>query len=199
MNTLNRQRTNIVFSTLVDQDIVLTPEQAAKQERVFETDGVLRWRASTILGHAKIGVPFQDMLSTLGRVNRNTESTKVSDTDLTKLLDLYRQEGFLCWYDVDRRRATIVLKKGSTPASQLKAWTLALLVACNFQKLEGLDKKEGLKTSSTIEVLNSTLRKHSQNFDRYIERLKAAGWDVDAAALETKPGLRVTSLEAGTL
>src|ERR1700753_1137715 len=60
MQTLNRQRANLVFSSLLEQIasdkttnrgaktlprlVYPTPEEVRLQERVFERDGVLRWK-----------------------------------------------------------------------------------------------------------------------------------------------------------
>src|ERR1700709_2496622 len=53
MRTLNRQRANLVFSALLEDHYTVgkehvkpfpTPEQISIQERVFERDGVLRWK-----------------------------------------------------------------------------------------------------------------------------------------------------------
>lgn len=50
---------------------------------------------------------------------------------------------------------------------------------------------EDEKPSTMLDILESTLRQHSEMFDGYISRLKEAGWDVETASLETKPGMRV--------
>lgn len=90
MNTLNRQRANIVFSHLLPSDpgfadlvydeepkqeqkqmpasiSMLSPAQVAKQERIFETGGALSLYSSSqtpqVLGTCQIGVSLHDFLS----------------------------------------------------------------------------------------------------------------------------------------
>ncbi|TKA71199.1 hypothetical protein B0A49_06127 [Cryomyces minteri] len=56
MRTLNRQRANLVFSHLIEDDEVLTPEEVSKKERIFDWDGVVRWKGGQVIGHVKIGL-----------------------------------------------------------------------------------------------------------------------------------------------
>jgi hypothetical protein len=207
MHTLNRQRANIVFSTLVDKDIVLTPEQAAQQERIFEKDGVLRWRASAILGYCKIGVPLKALLQSLGRQETSSGSFRQLDPEISDLMDLYQQEQYVLWYDSEQHRAFIALKDGATSTSQLKGWCHALRVAREAKSSDDegevaiLSRKATSAESSSnknrqvVNLLRRTLVDHSKNFEAYLERLKATGWDLDTAALETKPGYRFASVD----
>ncbi|KAL2864597.1 RUS1 family protein [Aspergillus lucknowensis] len=93
MTTLNRQRTNIVFSSLLSSDPdftpftanqdqtqppktekpkhvqVLSPAQVSKQEHIFGASGFLEWysteesRAPEVLGQCQIGVSLRQFLS----------------------------------------------------------------------------------------------------------------------------------------
>src|ERR1700709_848660 len=66
MRTLNRQRANLVFSTFLEDSKSIhkeqslkalpTPEEISLRERIFERDGVLRWKGSEIIGYCEIGV-----------------------------------------------------------------------------------------------------------------------------------------------
>ncbi|OJD12390.1 hypothetical protein ACJ73_09361 [Blastomyces percursus] len=218
MTTLNRQRANIVFSTLFEDGGVLTPKQASKCERIFERDGVLRWKASAeALGSCRIGVSFQELLcGTRGRVN----SIRDIDIDIHRLLHLFRQEQYILWFNASDKRGTIVLKNSVTPLSQLKAWSHALMAAKRLASLregpDSLSRKEGKGEKSTrrdqqrneddpianltdpdtiFSILESTLHTHSTSFIGQIAMLKDAGWDVDTPSLETRPARRFQVVE----
>ncbi|PGH04096.1 hypothetical protein AJ79_07196 [Helicocarpus griseus UAMH5409] len=212
MTTLNRQRANIVFSTIFEEDRVLTPSQASKYERIFERDGVLRWRASsTKLGSCRIGAPFQELLL-------NGSSCKVSSfRDVPRLLRLFEKEEYILWFDPVSKRGIIVLKNDVTPMSQLKAWSHALMVSRGVtvattddesRKRNGdnlLEKEKGEKLKLLVQreqegngmllLLENTLQTLSANFQGQIARLRRAGWDVDTPSLETRPGRRFEILK----
>jgi hypothetical protein len=208
MHSLNRQRANIVFSTLVDKDVVLTPEQVAQHERIFERDGVLRWKASDILGHCKIGISLKGMLDSISHSEAATGAFRGVDSQIRSLIDLYRHEEYVLWYDRYHRQAYIILKGGVSTTSMLKAWSHALVLAreANSAKTHYDDGDESVAMTSqekvvsgvtgtrqfqqTMSLLQKTLVEFSPLFDTYPQRLKAAGWDLDTAVLETTPGHR---------
>ncbi|WEW55433.1 hypothetical protein PRK78_000864 [Emydomyces testavorans] len=195
MTTLNRQRANIVFSTLLDQDHTLAPRHASKHERIFEKDGVLRWRASsTILGSCQIGIPFHSLVQnviTSSPRNRNRTAKDANTTTITALLHLFANEDYILWFDPARRRAAIVLTTTARPTAQLKAWSHALLVA---QTVNHADSRRRVKLDddhdAMLAILGATLAAHSARFDGWLERLEGAGWDVHTPSLQTKPGRR---------
>ena len=207
MHSLNRQRANIVFSSLIDADAVLTPQQVAQQERIFERDGVLRWRASTILGYCKIGVSLKTLLISLRHSQSSSGSFRGVESQVSELMEVYRREEYVVWYHLDKHQAYIILKEGTSPRSQLKAWSHALLVA-REAKSHYDDNDKGVAMTSqekiiseatetgtrqfqqTMSLLRKTLMDHSTRFDAYAERLEAAGWDLHTAVLETRPGYR---------
>lgn len=194
MISLNRQRTNIVFSTLFDEDRVPPVEEVSRKERIFERDGILRWNASastTTLGYAQIGGTLKDLLLTSPSTSTNYKTSIQSpDIDISALVSLFKKEEYILWFDRKTKRASIVLKCGVRPTSQLKAWSHALMVARRVASQSGA-ADEDEKPSTMLDILESTLRQHSEMFDGYISRLKEAGWDVETASLETKPGMRV--------
>ena len=213
MHTLNRQRANTVFSTLVETDVVLTPEQVAQQERIFERDGVLRWRASNVLGYCKIGISLKILLHSLGQSNFSSGSFSGIQSQLAELMQLYQRESYVLWYDRKQNQAHIILKEGASPSARLKAWSHALVTVkeANGAKPhdDGRENDEAIMTQEkalpgntsttqfhqTMHLLRKTLMAHSTRFDGYAQRLKAAGWDLDTAVLETRPGYRFAFLE----
>lgn len=189
MTSLNRQRANIVFSTLFYEDRVPSVEEVSQKERIFERDGILRWKSSsTTLGYAKIGGTLKDLLLTSSTSTDRKTSLQTPDIDMLALVSLFEKEQYILWFDRTRKRATIVLKCEVSPISQLKAWSHALIVARRVDSSSNAD----VDTQRTmLDILESTLEQHSENFDEQISRLKEAGWDLETASLETSPGMRV--------
>lgn len=190
MRTLNRQRANIVFSTLFETGTVLSPEEVSKRERIFERDGVLRWRGKLVLGSCKIGVPLSRVFRSLVLGTQSTGSIRNPGIGLSTISELYRNEEYVLWYDPLQTEAMVVLKGKASPTSQLKAWAQALSVThVHQQQLKGEQKASDEK--AIYMALKDTLADLSRAFDGHLQRLRTAGWDVDTAALETSSGCRI--------
>ncbi len=187
LHSLNRQRANIVLSNLLVDKRVMTPEEVSSQERIFEWDGVLRWRGSLPFAKALIGTPLLSLLKTLAPAHTVTGAMRDGDLILERLIKIYSQEDFLVWYDSPKRTAYIVLKDQASVKAQLKAWALALWGAHRFRK----QYATGANTENILELLEITLRDISSQWGDCIERIRAAGWDVDIANLETSSGSRI--------
>jgi Vitamin B6 photo-protection and homoeostasis len=190
MRTLNRQRANIVFSALMEGERLLTPEDASKQEFVFEKDGVLRWQGRKTLGTCEIGLAFRDMLQAIGgQVTSQTGSFKHLSISLSSLLDIFVTEQYILWFNPVTEKAVIALKDRATTISQLKAWSHALRVAriCSKAKMRKMD----LSPQAIVKILEDTQRTHNITFERHIKQLEDAGWNTSTAALETNPGRRI--------
>ena len=188
MHTLNRQRANIVLSNLLAHDKVLKPEEVSRQERIFELDGVLRWKGSKVLGHAKIGVTLGSLATTLVP-RHNVTGSILTVMDMAKLADVYRHEEYLLWYDSASRIAYIVLKEGASPTSQLKAWTHALWIAHRHATIQATG--DVLDMIAILRLVEATLKDLSSRWSGCLERLKTSGWDIEVANLETTSGTRI--------
>lgn len=190
LRTLNRQRANIVFSALMASGEVVTPEQAARHEFIFERDGILRWQGVEILGTCAIGLTLKQLLRcTDADMMAQTGSFNSTSISLLQLTDLFASEDYIMWFNPTTKRAAIVLKGQATTQTQLKAWSHALRVAWVYN--QRLDKREGLTPQDMTLVLRQTLEMHTMMFDNYMVRLEGAGWKISTAALETSPGKRI--------
>lgn len=194
MRTLNRQRANLVFSTFLDQNKVLTPKEVSLQERIFEWDGVLRWRGSNAFAAATIGRPLRYLLAALAPAHEMTGSIRDGEAKVMRIIHLYSQEEFLVWYDARQQVGHITLKEGAGSKSQLKAWALLLWIAHRHRtyRAGGADA-----TSAGFEPrldLHRTALQELTSTSRWLEcmhRMQMAGWNLDTASLETTPGSRV--------
>ena len=192
MHSLNRQRANIVFSTFLEQDKVLSPKEVSLQETVFEWDGVLRWRSSSQMASGRIGLPLRSLLASLAhaRGHETTGSIRDAEARLMRLIRLYSHEGFLAWFDSPQRVGQIVLKEGAAPKSQLKGWALMLWVA-HRSRVSGERYATSASFESILDLHRMTLQELSGRWPECIQRLRTAGWDVDVANLETMSSSRI--------
>ncbi|CAG7926571.1 unnamed protein product [Penicillium olsonii] len=178
MTSLNRQRANIAFSALLDSDkgvgssqwAVLTPAQVASQERIFHRDGALQWMAgstSVYLGSARVGVPMAAFVA--------------EKPPLGRLAGLFSGEAYLLYLS-EKRHVSVVLKKGCSVQDQLKAWAHGLLAVKSWDG-----------SSDVIDVIEESLAflNEGDRFGAYLVKLRAVGWNVEIAALETRSGRRV--------
>ncbi|KAL9010895.1 MAG: hypothetical protein Q9173_004212 [Seirophora scorigena] len=194
MRSLNRQRANLVFSTFLDQNKVLTPKEVSLQERIFEWDGVLRWRGSDAFAAATIGLPLRYLLAALAPAHEMTGSIRDGEAKVMRIIRLYSQEEFLVWYDAPQQVGHITLKDGAGSKSQLKAWALLLWIAHRHRtyRAGGADA-----TSAGFEPrldLHRTALQELTSTSRWLEcmhGMQIAGWNLDTASLETTPGSRV--------
>lgn len=187
MHTLNRQRANIIISTFLDQGIVLTPEEASHQERIFEWDGILRWKGRSLSAKARIGIPFRELLDSLAPSYQTTGSVKSPDVEAATLAKLYRKEGYVMWYSKSQRCAYIVLKEGASPSAQLRGWAHALWVV---QSLHDNSTRGSLHPQDVL-TLSSALESLSERWEDFLNELKQKGWDLEIASLETSSGTRI--------
>ncbi|KAL4900576.1 hypothetical protein BDW74DRAFT_161689 [Aspergillus multicolor] len=179
MTTLNRQRANIVFSSLLssDPDFVgfvsnpkhqdekpmqqkqtrrevepLNPAQVAKQERIFDAGGALKWYSSSsssstqrcqVLGSCQIGVSVQQFLSQSSHTANLGPNSLKTDLPLREITALFKDEEYILFLVPTSTNisATVLLKprnpltdadrSGPAPTANphLKAWMHALLAA----------------------------------------------------------------------
>ncbi|KAL9047035.1 MAG: hypothetical protein Q9214_000290 [Letrouitia sp. 1 TL-2023] len=191
MRTLNRQRANIVLSAYLDDEKVLTPKEVSARERIFEWDGILRWKDSTPIARAEIGHSFHDLIRGLAPPHSITGSRRDTEAKLAKLIRLYNGEDFLVQYSLAPGVALIILKEGAGSMAQLKAWALALWVAHRHHRT-GRDYATGASSAEAIlDLHRTTLEDLSHRWADCIERLAAAGWDLNADSLETGSGSRI--------
>ncbi|EKD13834.1 DUF647 domain-containing protein [Drepanopeziza brunnea f. sp. 'multigermtubi' MB_m1] len=216
MQTLNRQRANLVLSNILQQlsDLddrnrrpaprtgvvgppalpdgitCLTPEEVQLKERVFERDGVLRWNGQQVLGYCRLGVKLQDVLDCLSRSNEVTGSTSSPTSRLRELLDIFQEEQYLIWYDEQRKTFLVVLDDESNAVAQLAAWMFALSFA---KERMGMEKTETQKTGMEKDFMDA-LRKERSYMARVqvgIFEMLGSKWDLETGALETKSGVRI--------
>ncbi|KAF1810214.1 DUF647-domain-containing protein [Eremomyces bilateralis CBS 781.70] len=202
LRTLNRQRANIVLSSLIGSSNLPSPQEASHLERIFERPGLLRWVDGRILGHCMIGVELSSILRQLpGAASRPSGKSRIYRYDLApqKILGLFDKEFYVLWFDTRTRTAYIALKEGCQPRDQVRAWCHALLVARKYD-LKGLEVPADQKTDydavpPALQLLAKTGDELSRNFHAYEDKLQSAGWDTTTIQLETRPRIRISLSE----
>ena len=199
MTSINRQRANLIFSTILSSDKttstevpVPSPAEIASQERIFPRDGILQWK-DEYLGTAEIGISlatfFQNASSSTGHSYQTT-------LPMGKLQSLFAEEKYILFLFPrgNKWHASILLKKGCPVRSQLKAWTHALLAArvlSGYYVHPGLQLGEKGSEMNVCDVVQKTLGFLSGRMEGYLGALAGKGWEVDIAALETRAGRRI--------
>lgn len=187
MTTLNRQRANILFSTLLGSDPallfltlsgavgslsqpqtdlqeekrkwnLLTPAQVSNQELIFERDGILKW-------YSKAG-----QVITLGHANIGIPINQfLNSTDhnlLPNLTSIFANESYILYLSSVttigttikvKWTANILLKQSCTPHSQLRAWMHGLLAVRVISSSFPVDEKNGNYGDKVLRVLEQTL------------------------------------------
>lgn len=231
MTSLNRQRANIVFSTLVESDhdfdinalrssnakqtptepssqetwTILTPAKVSNQEHIFHRDGAIDWIAQAQsqthrLGSACIGVSIPTFLSSSSSTKGHSFKTPIPIPQLTTLFTNESYLLFLSSYQPQKWHASILLKTDSTTKSQLKGWAHALLAARVLSESASSGGSTGggvggEEPSLVFDIVARTLSflNDSSRFERYMDAVDRAGWNLEIAALETTAGKRVCS------
>ena len=190
MRSLNRQRANIVMSHFFDGKGVLTPDQVALRERVFEWDGILRWKGSPPFATARIGVSLQDLVNSLAQAHHLTGAVRDNDHILQSLIEIFKGEDFLIWYDARRKTVYIVLRAESSTENHLKAWALSLCCAYQLRDKDATSAR----ADHILQLLGKLLAEISREWGNCLTAMKAAGWYTEVANLETKSAIRVASV-----
>ena len=191
MRSLNRQRASIVLSNLMQDDKVLTPQHVSQHERIFEWDGVLRWKGASVIGKAHIGVNVQQLLSAFAPAHSTTGAMRDADLYLQRMIELYKKDDFLFWCDRPQGMGYIVLKESATPETQLKAWAVALWVVHRLQTHPHATSAINETNESVFNVAETTLHELTNRWESWMKQMKTAGWDTQVASLETVSGTRI--------
>ena len=188
MHTLNRQRANLVFSEYLADGKVMNPKNVSRQERVFEQDGVLRWKGHSPIGSAKVGVSLQDLLKPWAGQPTVTGSFRNLDLILSRTVEIFSDERYLLWYHYPHREACIALKDGATPRDQMKAWAHALWVA---HRLENVALATSATPDKVLGVIQEVRMDLSNRWVTCMQDIESADWDLNTCSIETTSRLRL--------
>ncbi|MDI1487152.1 MAG: hypothetical protein OHK93_006420 [Ramalina farinacea] len=194
LHTLNRQRANLVFSAYLADGTVMSPKKVSNQERIFERDGVLRWKGQGPIGSARVGVSLQDLLKAWAGAQSVTGSFRDPDAILSRIVEIFSDERYLLWYQHLNREVCIALKEGATAQDQMKAWAHALWLA---HRLESASLATGATPDKVLGVIQQVRTDLSTRWVACMQDIKSAKWDLNNANLETTSGLRLHVGDSG--
>ena len=199
MKTLNRQRANLLFSMYLShieeyddfknigsgEQRFLAPSDISPLERIFERDGILRWKGGKAIGFCEIGVPVTRILDIISKSRASHGTYLEAEPIFTRLLEEFANDDYIIWYDEKSKTFLVSLKAASTALTQLHSWMHVLLLAHRLQKLSYAK----LELLSIIAEIRNTLKPLSLQVLE--DQLQKAGWDTELGALETKSGTRI--------
>lgn len=187
MQTLNRQRANLVYHHL-RQGHVPSPREVSEQEHIFEQPGVLRGAEGKALGYCQLGAPLSAFLSSIAPQHPVTKSTSVPGSTLPNLLAPFDDKQYLMWYDpltISKKvNVSIALKQGATSLDQLTAWWHAMALAEASHRQTSTSAIEDPKHEGGS-LVEQSMASASLLVSKYMGALKELGWDLDTGALET--------------
>lgn len=197
MRTLNRQRATLVYHSL-KAGRVPSPREVSTKEHIFEQDGVLRSATGVKLGYCRTGATLPQLLASVAvQQHRQTESVQVQTNDLQSILDPFKNEKYVLWYEHEgtTSHVNIVVKVGAITRDLIQAWWHALCIVEELSK-EPISAREA---SSPFEddveqkrgLLERTLERSSKLIHDSEQELVAASWDLDQNALETTSSTRI--------
>lgn len=214
MRTLNRQRANLVISSLLEdmknqkarssghpiKDFKITlpsPKDISPQERIFEQDGAIRVHGK-VLAYCKVGISFSEIISALS-LTRTSSGNYIendafsSQSIISNLVQIFKNQGYIMWYSQYQNTFLVVLKAGTSPKVQLDAWFHAVWTVAISKRPEIMDR-EGI-----LGWMETSLRESErwrEDVDFYAG-LEGKGWDLGTAAVEVRAGCRVVLEEEG--
>lgn len=198
MRTLNRQRANLVISSLLsnpehENKIPLpSPRDISLQERIFERDGAIRNTHGTILAYCKVGVSLQDLLSSIATPT-TTGSYAEPESILTSLLSIYKTQGYLMWYSRSRNTFLVILKGEAAPKVQLDAWFHAIFAITSANQKIQKSKINRVDNQTILSWMRTSLEESEKwrAETRFYAELERRGWDLDTSAIEVRAGTRL--------
>ncbi|RKF60406.1 RUS1 family protein-like protein [Erysiphe neolycopersici] len=216
LRTFNRQRANIFFSEViqklnnVEPNLLIekeysndslrnsiwyldlpSPSYISQKEKIFERDGVLRWKNSSALGYCKLGVSLKSILDCFGCSDVKTGSySSLHSHQFQQLLNIYKDSGYILCYSKSQKTYLVAIKSHikSEVEVHLKAWTQALYLAKFELSTDGPDSN----STSLIQAYQRTCKFADQLVNSVISSPSFAklGWNLEISAMETIPGTR---------
>lgn len=189
MTTLNRQRSNIVFSSMCEGNgtwRTLSPREVGEQERIFAINGALTSQGRHV-GFCRFGT-LRDMLAYLdGNLNTTSGSTSRVSASLLRIFGVFQTAAYILWFNPPDRTAVIILKTKATAQTEIDAWWHAIRIANGFAT--GRYAK-GTGLSGVVQALEDTLPSDVLHQEQ-MKALDKAGWDIKTSLLQTSSSKRI--------
>lgn len=194
MHSLNRQRTNIIFSDIIKSlevlpnvneeeraftisKLILTPKKVSQRERILEKDGLVRDSEGKRIGLGKfVGITI---------ISRMAQQANVSMLDLLKIT---LSHGYIIFVSFSFSLPTVVVtllddedcRKASVVDRDIRAWVHVCLI-CEFVRKHTI-------TTCSLDLIASTEKTLEHLFtDLDISKgLSKAGWDLTTRSIVTE-------------
>lgn len=171
---------------------------------------MLRWNegSEAPIGTCDVGVRFATLLDAVKSDSGRQADDKNLRKELEALATIFQDEKYLLWPKICRPeplypigsllrnsfspsststslKMLICVKEGARSTDLLKAWYHSLLLAVLFDETTGVD------TESKLVLIQLALRQVEQRFIDLVNRLQAAGWNLNISAFETQERYRI--------
>lgn len=207
MRKLNRQRANLFLSEIMNSlhisDVgiseqlkslensfpninIPSPRDISLKEKIFERDGVLRWRGGKQLGFCKLGVALKSILSCLGPQDPRASSFGTFHSQkFQELMSIYKNSDYILYFDKPCKTFLVAIKshQGNTVEIHMKAWIQALYLA-----------KFGIPNDQSFEEVlqrSCLFADYLGNMIMSSRIVKELGWDLESSAMEVHSGMRI--------
>ena len=210
LRTLNRQRAGLVFAALFAGRGVKGPDDVYSEERIFERDGVVRSNTGKAIGWAKIGIPVEEIVRQMHQQTNTTTQPETSlqsnkhptqdfeDNPMAAMINLFSESNYILFPDRSRQTILISLAENISPIQQLQSWAHAILVLQRFSTLSATDRRS-IPDSRVWDIIQSTKHILNTRWNDDVSVLRAAGWDLNTASLETRTGTRYRMRSIGSI
>jgi len=187
--TLNRQRTNILYSSYQEAKTSTTnkslpiPTEVSRLERVFERDGALR---NPLTGADYGTVKICRTLDNFLQAVKTSSSTPMTEPNFQEIFSIMRDKRYLVWTRTYERSGSgsshvwLFFKNDATPKDHLEAWLFSHELArrwCN---------PDASKAPRIAEAMRMSLITVGGMLPDFLEKLHQAGWDTNFGAIVTQ-------------
>lgn len=188
LRSLGGQRASIIVARLMDNDHGgIGVEEVGKDESILSIgwtgkSNVALHSHGRLIGTCCFG-GFRDLLNHAGWSSQAGDRAYVGDAwPLQTLIEIFKEENYLLWWDRGTRRGVVVLKAGGDVACQLKAM-------CHAWRIAGYADRLGEK-AATIDIVRDSLVANRSEWERLLGIVRAGGWDIEASSVAADSGTR---------
>lgn len=184
LETLNRQRATILFTTMLDEHTVLSPRQVADRERVFAAGSSVSDKFGKCIGTISLGVSLERLIKQASSTRSKT-AFKSIDSSFETILTTFQNERYVMTHNERQKHVCVVFKQHAAAQDQMQAWLHGMITlrAGDYSSRH----KDVPKLTATLQVAKKLLIHHAP-------AMRAKGWNLEVVPLETTAGFRLNGL-----
>lgn len=120
--------------------------------------------------------------------SRATGSSKIYESLLERLVDVFRDEAYIIWFErsIQTKRLLIVIKDSARPRDLLVAWWTAISLTTEVKEA-GAEKAD----HDLLKIVKRSQTSAEGLLRKYDAELKRNGWDMDDCVFEVPSSGRI--------